>query len=70
MEQFLETRSVIFVEQTNGRELESKIKEQVQRFAPIVGFKVKVAERSGTNLKRLFPQGREFEDICFHKAGL
>ena len=51
--QQLATKSVIFVEQTNGGELASRIREQVLRMASVVGFKVKVAERTGTNLQNM-----------------
>ena len=51
----IKTRSVIFVEQTPHGELAKRIREVLSRLEGYMGFKVKVAERSGTSIKNMFP---------------
>ena len=50
----LQTRTVLFVENTPGGELASKIRDQLTRMEGIMGYKMKVVERVGTQLKDLF----------------
>ena len=50
----LETRSVIFVEHTPDGMLAKRLREQVNRMEHIMGFKLKVVERTGTRLKDMF----------------
>ena len=50
----MKTRSVIFVEQTRDGRPAKDIREVLLRLEGILGFKVKVVERVGTPLKRLF----------------
>ena len=45
----------MFVEYTKNGELAKKLRELTGRLADVVGFKVKVVERTGTSLKSLFP---------------
>ena len=49
--------TVLFVEQTRGGELAKRIREQVRRLQPILGFNLKVVERAGGTLKSKFPLG-------------
>ena len=48
-------RSVLFVEQTPGGELASKLRELLARLEPLLGFRIKVAERCGRTLQSQFP---------------
>ena len=50
----IKTRTVIFVEHTPGGELSKRIREQLSRIEGMMGFKMKVVERSGTQIKDLF----------------
>ena len=54
-------RSVLFVEQTNGGELATKLRELLVRIEPVLGFKIKVVERCGTTIKDSFPQAALWE---------
>ena len=47
----LETRSVIFVEHTPDGTLAKRLREQVGRMEHILGFRLKVVEKTGTKLK-------------------
>ena len=49
-------RTILFVEQTVMGELGRRLRELMTRLAPILGFKVKVVERTGSSLKSQFPQ--------------
>ena len=51
----LKTRTVLFVEKTPQGELASRIRELLGRLEDNIGFKIKVAERSGSSLKSMFP---------------
>ena len=55
------TRSVIFVEYSEDSKLAKQIKETLWRLEGIVGCKVKVVEKSGTPIARLFPLTRLWE---------
>ena len=48
-------RTVIFVEQTPGGELALKMREMFTRVEPMIGFSVKVVERTGRSLASMFP---------------
>ena len=71
-------RSVLFVEQTPGGELASRLKELFRRLEPTLGFWLKVVERTGRSLQSNFPLtnlwdgtpcGREQECIpCYQGA--
>ena len=50
----LRTRTVLFVENTPNGELSKRIREQLARMEGIMGYKMKVVERVGTQLKDLF----------------
>ena len=43
----IDYRTVLFVENTEGGELASRLRELTKRLAPILGFGVKVIERTG-----------------------
>ena len=49
-------KSVMFVEQTVGGSLASKLRELIDHLAPILGFSVKIVERTGSSIKSLFSQ--------------
>ena len=57
----LEHKTVIFVEQTPRGELAKRLWETITRISPILGFGVKVVERSGSSLKSQFPQASLWE---------
>ena len=50
----LETRSVILVEHTPDGTLAKRLREQVGRMEHIMGFRLKVVEKTGTKLKDMF----------------
>lgn len=50
-----ENRTVLFVAYTEGGELASRLRDLMKRLAPIIGFGVRVVERTGTSLKNNFP---------------
>ena len=54
MEEVSRTRSVLFVEHTPGGELAKRLREQLLRMETLMGFHIKVIERTGTKLKDLF----------------
>ena len=49
-------RTILFVEQTVMGELGRRLRELMTRLAPILGFRVKIVERTGSSLKSQFPQ--------------
>ena len=71
-------KSVLFVDQTPGGELASRLKELMTRVEPTIGFTVKIVERSGLSLQSQFPLttlwdgaacGREGECVtCYQGA--
>ena len=46
-----QARTVLFVEQTPGGELAARLRELLARLEPMLGFKVKVAERCGRTIQ-------------------
>ena len=52
----LKTRSVLFVPQTPGGELAKRTREVLERLQPILGYKVRVVERTGTGLQQKLSQ--------------
>ena len=56
-ERSLRTRTVLFVENTKEGGLARKLREVVEKIQYILGYRIKVVERSGTPLKLLFPLG-------------
>ena len=50
------TRAVLFVEQSPMGELARQVKEQVRRLEPILGYKVRVVERTGRKILGSLPQ--------------
>ena len=48
-------KSVLFIEQTPGGELATRLRELLQRLEPTIGIKIKVVERSGRTLQSVFP---------------
>ena len=50
----IKTRTVIFVEHTTGGELAKRMRETLSRIEKMMGFRIKVVERSGTQIKDLF----------------
>ena len=51
----VQARTVLFVEQTPGGELAARLRELLTRLEPLLGFKVKVAERWGRTIQSHFP---------------
>ena len=50
-----EYKTVLFVEYTREGELAKRLRELTLRLSSVLGFKVKVVERTGTTLKNMFP---------------
>ena len=48
-------RTVLFVEHTPGGELAKRLRGTIARLEGILGFRVKIVERTGTQIKDLFP---------------
>ena len=48
-------RFVLFIEQTPGWELATRLRKLFQRLEPTIGIKIKVVERSGRTLQSVFP---------------
>ena len=46
--------TVLFIEQTPMGELGRRLRELMSRLAPILGFSVKIVERTGSSLKSHF----------------
>ena len=57
----LKTRSVLFVDQTPGGELAKQVREKLRDLEPILGYRLRVVERTGRNLLRSFPQTRSWK---------
>ena len=53
--QSFKTRTVLFVEQTWDGKLAKSIREVLARLEPLLGFRIKVTERSGMSLRNNFP---------------
>ena len=52
----LKTRAALFVEQTPQGELARRLKEQMVKLEPILGYKVRIVERTGRSLGSIFAQ--------------
>ena len=50
----LKTRSVMFVDYTRGGEMAKKLRLELGKMENLMGFRMKVIERTGTRLKDLF----------------
>ena len=59
----MEQKSVLFVEHTKDGELSRRLREVIGRMAPMLGFSVKVVERTGRTLKSCFPQSSLWEGV-------
>ena len=51
----LKVRSVMFVENTEGGELRSRMKEVIKNLETNLGFTIRVVERNGSSLRSKFP---------------
>ena len=51
----LKTRTILFVEQTRDGKLAKELREVFRRLEGILGFRVKVVERTGSSLKSILP---------------
>ena len=54
----VKTSAVLFVENTKEGRLAKNLREVVERLKGILGYRIKVVERSGTSLKMMFPLSR------------
>ena len=52
----LRTRSVLFVEQTPRGELAILLREQLQKMEQVLGYRIRVVERTGRNIMSSYPQ--------------
>ena len=59
----IKTITVIFVPQTPNGELASRLRRAELELSEICGYKVKVAEKSGTNLKRISRQNFQAREL-------
>ena len=57
----LEVKSVLFVEQSPGGELAKRMRDVLRNMEPTMGFRVKVAERTGRSLGSQFPLTKLWE---------
>ena len=57
----VEPKSVLFVQQTNRGELGKRLREVLTRISPMLGFGIKVVERSGSSLRSKLPQSNLWE---------
>ena len=66
-------KTVLFIEQTPMGELGRRLRELMNRLAPILGFTVKIVERNGSSLKSHFPQSSLWDGApcgrttCIHR---
>ena len=54
-------KSVLFVDNMEGGELLSRLKEQTRKLSSSLGFRVKVVERCGSSLRSKFPLSNLWE---------
>ena len=59
----------MFVEQTRGEELASRLREMFLRVEPMVGFYIKVVERTGKSLQSMFPLTNLWEGVSCGREG-
>ena len=52
----LKTRAVLFLEQTPQGELSKRVREKLQDLEPVLGYRIKVIERTGRSLQSVFSQ--------------
>ena len=57
-----QAKSVLFIEQTNQGELGKRLRELLTRITPILGFSIKIVERTGASLGSKFPQASLWDD--------
>ena len=61
----IRTTSVLFVEQTPGGELASRFRQAEQSLSEITGFRVKIVERNGTQVKNILHNPNPWaEEAC------
>ena len=65
----LKTRTVLFVEHTPGGALAKKLREVLSSIEHILGFRIRVVERAGTPLGRLFPLTQLWEGAQCGREG-
>ena len=58
----LQAKSVLFIEQTSHGELGKRLRELMSRITPILGFSIKIVERTGASLGSKFPQTSLWDD--------
>ena len=56
MDRNLITRAVLFVEQTPMGELARGVRDQLQSLGAVLGYRIRVVERTGRNILTQFPQ--------------
>ena len=60
----LKTRAVIFVDQTPKGELARLVREKLEDMGGMLGFKLRVVERTGKNILSNFPQTKTWGGLC------
>ena len=69
-EKAVENKTVLFVEYTEGGELAGRLRELMKRLAPVIGFGVRVVERTGTSLKNIFPLTNLWDGLQCGREGV
>ena len=64
VEDEIRTRSVLFVAYTPGGALAKRLREVVGRLQGLLGGGIKIVERTGTPLARMFPLSRLWEGVA------
>ena len=61
----IQTRTVLFVENTRGGSLAKRLREVEKSKSEMVGFKTKVVERVGTKLQHLLPNTNPWKGAVY-----
>ena len=60
---YLEVKSVVFVPHTPGSELAKRLRNEESRVSSITGYRVKIVERTGTQLRRILCKKNPFAGV-------
>ena len=59
----LEVKSVLFVPHTPGSELAKRLRKEEERVSKVAGYRVKIVERTGTQLRRILCKKNPFTGL-------
>jgi hypothetical protein len=65
----LQTRTVLFVEQTRGGELAKRLRSIGKRTENMMGFRTKIVEGVGSKLKNLLPNSNPWKGVACSREG-